>query len=228
MTAPERQIENQLIEKLQELKYAYRADIRDRAALEKNFRQKFDALNHVRLSDGEFQRLLDEIVTPDVFTAAHTLRNRNSTYYFANNNARHFAFNADERFLPVYEHALADNSKVKALDAFAEAFLAKCALAETISRYMVLVAGEQKLLMMRPYQIYAVKNIVECIDKNLGNGYVWHTNTRALVDRLLSDDAAEKVIVTSDAASPLLSRASEQNHSGSPAESSGTHGSSPY
>jgi type I restriction enzyme R subunit len=28
---------------------------------------------------------------------------------------------------------------------------------------------------MRPYQIYAVKNLVECIDKNLGNGYVWHT-----------------------------------------------------
>src|SRR3546814_3300807 len=44
-----------------------------------------------------------------------------------------------------------------------------------ISKYMVLVASEQKLLMMRPYQIYAVKNIVECIDKNLGNGYVWHT-----------------------------------------------------
>src|SRR3546814_19429047 len=44
-----------------------------------------------------------------------------------------------------------------------------------IIKYMVLVAIEQKLLMMRPYQIYAVKNIVECIDKNLGNGYVWHT-----------------------------------------------------
>jgi len=40
---------------------------------------------------------------------------------------------------------------------------------------MVLVASEQKLLMMRPYQIYAVKNIVECIEKSLGNGYVWHT-----------------------------------------------------
>ena len=118
-----------------------------------------------------------------------------------------------------------------------------------ISRYMVLVASEQKLLMMRPYQIYAVKNIVECIDENRGNGYVWHTtgsgktltsfkastllkanpaiekclfvvdrkdldrqtreefnrfqegcveentNTGALVRRLLSDDAADKVIV---------------------------------
>lgn len=54
------------------------ADIRDRAALEKNFREKFETLNHIHLTNGEFQRLLDEIVTPDVFTAAHTLRNRNS------------------------------------------------------------------------------------------------------------------------------------------------------
>ena len=78
MTTPERQLEDQFIEKLQGLKYEYRADIRDRAALEKNFREKFEALNHVHLTDGEFQRLLEEIVTPDVFTAAHTLRNRSS------------------------------------------------------------------------------------------------------------------------------------------------------
>jgi len=350
MTTPERQLEDQFIEKLQGLKYEYRADIRDRAALEKNFREKFESLNHVHLTDGEFKRLLDEIVTPDVFTAAHTLRNRNSftrddgtplnytlvnivdwckntfeavsqlrintdnshhrydvlvlingipvaqielktlginprraieqiveykndpgngytrtllcfvqlfivsnrdsTYYFANNNARHFAFNAEERFLPIYEHARPDNSKVKGLDAFAEAFLPKCVLAQMISRYMVLVASEQKLLVMRPYQIYAVKHIVDCIQRNLGNGYVWHTtgsgktltsfkastllkanptvdkcifvvdrkdldrqtrvefnrfqegcveentNTETLVRRLLSDDAADKVIVT--------------------------------
>lgn len=44
-----------------------------------------------------------------------------------------------------------------------------------ISRYMVLVAVEQKLLMMRPYQIYAVKAIVDCIHENCGNGYIWHT-----------------------------------------------------
>jgi type I restriction enzyme R subunit len=60
------------------LKYEYRTDIRDRAALERNFREMFEALNRVNLTDAEFQRLLDEIVTPDVFTAAHTLRNRNA------------------------------------------------------------------------------------------------------------------------------------------------------
>lgn len=32
-----------------------------------------------------------------------------------------------------------------------------------ISKYIVLVESEQKLLIMRPYQIYAVKAIVNCI-----------------------------------------------------------------
>ena len=272
---PERDLEEALVTKLQDLKYEYRPDIRDRAALEKNFRQKFESLNRITLTDGEFQRLLDEIVTPDVFTAARTLRERNSftrddgtplnytlvnikdwckntfeavnqlrintdnshhrydvillingvpivqielktlgisprrameqiveykndpgngytktllcflqlfivsnrdrTFYFANNNTRHFAFNAEERFLPVYEFADVDNKKVTHLDSFAETFLVKCTLGQTISRYMVLIASEQKLLMMRPYQIYAVKAIVDCITQNCGNGYIWHT-----------------------------------------------------
>jgi type I restriction enzyme R subunit len=78
MISAERQLEEELIAKLCDLKYVYREDIRDRAALERNFREKFEALNRVKLTDGEFQRLLDEIVTPDVYTAAHTLRHRNA------------------------------------------------------------------------------------------------------------------------------------------------------
>jgi type I restriction enzyme R subunit len=275
MTSLESQLEVQLIEKLHGLNYEVRPDIRDCAALQANFRQHFEALNRVRLTDAEFARLLDKLVTPDVFTASRTLRtinsftrddgtplnftlvnikdwckntfevvnqlkintdnshhrydvmllingvpavqielktlginprkameqivdykndpgngytrtllcfvqlfvvsNRDNTYYFANNNARHFSFNADERFLPIYQHADPDNKKVVHLHDFAENFLAKCTLGQMISRYMVLVASEQKLLMMRPYQIYAVKNIVQTIHQNSGNGYVWHT-----------------------------------------------------
>src|SRR6185295_19895017 len=74
----ERHLEEELIEKLNGLKYKQRTDIRDRAALERNFREKFQALNRVELTDGEFQRLLDEIITADVFTAARTLRGMNS------------------------------------------------------------------------------------------------------------------------------------------------------
>jgi type I restriction enzyme R subunit len=76
MIAPERQLEEALVAKLRDLKYEYRPDIRDRATLEANFRVKFEALNRVTLTDGEFQRLLDEIVTPDVYEAARSLRNR--------------------------------------------------------------------------------------------------------------------------------------------------------
>ncbi|NIJ64103.1 type I restriction enzyme R subunit [Sphingomonas leidyi] len=275
MATPERDLEANLVNKLRDLKYEYRSDIRDRATLEQNFRTKFEALNRVSLTDSEFTRLLDEIVTPDVFIAARILRERNTfirddgtplnytlvnirdwcknsfevvsqlrintnnshhrydvillingvpvvqielktlgvsprramehiveykndpgngytktilcfiqlfivsnrdrTFYFANNNARHFAFNAEERFLPVYEFADVDNKKIVRLDSFAETFLVKCTLGQTISRYMVLVASEQKLLMMRPYQVYAVKAIVDSIAQDCGNGYVWHT-----------------------------------------------------
>ena len=52
MTTPERQLEEQFIEKLRSLKYEYRPDIRDRAALEKNFREKFESLNRVQLTEG--------------------------------------------------------------------------------------------------------------------------------------------------------------------------------
>ena len=71
-------IESGFIGKLQELKYQYRPDITDRATLEANFRQKFEDLNCVHLTDSEFARLLEELVTPDVFTASKTLRTRNS------------------------------------------------------------------------------------------------------------------------------------------------------
>ena len=74
----EQDIAPALIETLGDLKYTYRPDIRDRAALEANFRQHFATLNRVRLADAKFARLLERIVTPDVPAAAQRLRERNS------------------------------------------------------------------------------------------------------------------------------------------------------
>jgi type I restriction enzyme, R subunit len=184
------------------------------------------------------------------FIQLFVVSNHTNTYYFANNRSQHFAFNADEQFLPVYQWAADDNKKITHLFDFTEKFLAKCTLGEMISRYMVLVESEQKLMVMRPYQIYAVKAIVDCIHQNRGNGYIWHTtgsgktltsfkastllkdnpdiekclfvvdrkdldrqtreefnkfqencveentNTETLVRRMLSEDYADKVIVT--------------------------------
>lgn len=70
----EQEIEQKLVERLGDLKYTYRSDIRDRTSLEGNFRQKFETLNRVRLTDAEFARLRDEIINADVFQAAKTLR----------------------------------------------------------------------------------------------------------------------------------------------------------
>ena len=74
----EQGIEQLPIGKLGDLKYTYRPDVRDRATLEQNFRQQFEDLNKVNLSDSKFSGLLEEIITPDVFNAARTLRERNS------------------------------------------------------------------------------------------------------------------------------------------------------
>lgn len=101
--------------------------------------------------------------------------NRSNTIYFANNKKQHFQFNADEQFLPIYHLADEKNYKIKHLEDFTEHFLKKCTLGEMISKYMVLVETEQKLLVMRPYQIYAVKAIDDCVKQNRGNGFIWHT-----------------------------------------------------
>jgi len=88
----ENNIEAGFIGKLLSLQYEYRRDITDRATLEKNFREKFEALNRVRLTDSEFARLLDEIITPDVFTAAKTVRSINAfTHTFSSSRLRVFA-----------------------------------------------------------------------------------------------------------------------------------------
>lgn len=74
----EAQIEQNFVRKLTDLKYVYRDDIRDKQALHDNFRQKFQELNQVHLSDAEFNRLMDSIITSDVFTSAKILRTKNT------------------------------------------------------------------------------------------------------------------------------------------------------
>ena len=86
------------------------------------------------------------------FIQLFIVSNRSNTFYFANNKDRHFQFNADEQFLPIYQLADEENLKITHLEPFSEKFLSKCTLGEMIAKYMVLVESEQKILVMRPYQ----------------------------------------------------------------------------
>ena len=67
------------------------------------------------------------------------------------------------------------NHKINELMHFAEVFLSQHHLIEMISQYMVILEDAKRLMVMRPYQIYAVKNIIKHIHTRADNGYIWHT-----------------------------------------------------
>ena len=69
-------LEQQFIGQLEGLKYAHRPDIRDREALHTNFRGQFESLNRCKLTNKEFDRLLQQIIKADVFLASRSLRER--------------------------------------------------------------------------------------------------------------------------------------------------------
>ncbi len=56
------------------------------------------------------------------FMQLFIVSNRTNTYYFANNKNQHFAFNADEQFLPVYQWADEDNKKITHLTDLPKSF----------------------------------------------------------------------------------------------------------
>jgi type I restriction enzyme, R subunit len=64
------------------------------------------------------------------FMQLFIVSNSNRTIYFANNKNQHFAFNADEQFLPIYELADENNKKINYLEEFADKFLKSVRLAK--------------------------------------------------------------------------------------------------
>lgn len=109
------------------------------------------------------------------FTQLFIVSNETKTCYFTNNNSNFFKFDEKEQFLPVYTYADENNRKIVNLYEFAKTFLQKCRLGKMIGKYMVLVQTERRVLIMRPYQIYAVEKIMKAVEDNKGNGYIWHT-----------------------------------------------------
>ena len=69
------------------------------------------------------------------------------------------------------------NQRINNLSEFTKSFLNSCQIAKVISRYMVVNQTEKKLMVMRPYQIYAVEKLVERATETRNNGYVWHASS---------------------------------------------------
>lgn len=61
------------------------------------------------------------------------------------------------------------------LAAIAYFFFDQCNLGKMISKYIVLHEGDKCLMVLRPYQFYAVERILERVENSNKNGYIWHT-----------------------------------------------------
>jgi type I restriction enzyme R subunit len=48
--------------------FQYRPDIKDNTTLNQNFREKFEALNRVKLTDNEFKRILEQIIKLNLYS----------------------------------------------------------------------------------------------------------------------------------------------------------------
>lgn len=115
------------------------------------------------------------------------------TKYFANTDREllfsHTFFWTDEK-----------NERISNLSDFTSTFLEKCHISKVIARYMVINDTEKTLMVMRPYQIYAVEALVKRALETNNNGFIWHTTgsgktlTSFKVSQILANEPSIKKV----------------------------------
>ena len=100
------------------------------------------------------------------FIQIFVISNGVNTKYYANNRKQSFKFTS-------YWTDKANN-KITDLHEFTAEFLEPCHIAKMIANYTVL-AETKTLMLLRPYQYYAVEAIVDKVKNSSDGGYIWHT-----------------------------------------------------
>ena len=90
-------------------------------------------------------------------------------------NTRYFANNPNSGYKFTFNWTDADNVPFNELEKFATSFFDKCTLGKIIGKYIVLHEGDKCLMVLRPYQFYAVEKILDRVVNSNDNGYIWHT-----------------------------------------------------
>jgi len=112
------------------------------------------------------------------FVQLFIISNGVNTKYFSN-----FGSNPQE-YLQTFHWTDESNKPLNnILNGFTDAFLEPCHVSKMICKYIVLNQTEKKLMVMRPYQYYAVESIIKKVVDNQilngynieKNGYIWHT-----------------------------------------------------
>lgn len=90
-------------------------------------------------------------------------------------NTRYFANNPNGGYKFTFNWTDKGNNAFNDLNMFANFFFDKCTLGKIISKYVILHEGEKSLMVLRPYQYYAVEEIINRVENTNKNGYIWHT-----------------------------------------------------
>lgn len=131
------------------------------------------------------------------FVQFFVISNGVDTKYFANSDA-------DLSFQYTFYWSDKENNRCSNLQDFTMFFLPKCWVAKMISKYMILDKITKTLMIMRPYQVFAVEALLDRAQGN-HNGYVWHTTGSGktltsfkLAQLLRTQEAISKVIFLVD------------------------------
>lgn len=90
-------------------------------------------------------------------------------------NTRYYANNRKQEYKQTFYWADRENQLITQLEDFADRFLEKCHVSKMICKYIVLHESDKVLMVLRPYQYYAVEAILERVRTTDKNGYIWHT-----------------------------------------------------
>lgn len=134
-------------------------------------------------------------------------------------NTKYYANNRKQDFKQTFFWAEEDNTLITQLDAFADAFLEKCHVSKMISKYIVLHESHKILMVLRPYQYYAVEAIDARVKAGRKNGYIWHTTGSGktltsfkAAQVLIENPKVDKVVFVVDRADLDYQTTKEFNH----------------
>ena len=96
-------------------------------------------------------------------------------FVISNRDHTHYYSTGTSNFEFTFPWADFENKHIHKIDAFAANFLNHPHITKMLTEYMVILEVEKRLMVLRPYQIYAVQQIIQRVQNNNKNGYIWHT-----------------------------------------------------
>ncbi|MGQ4004786.1 type I restriction endonuclease subunit R [Francisellaceae bacterium CB300] len=90
-------------------------------------------------------------------------------------NTKYYANNKNQSFKQTFFWADTDNKLMTNLGQFTKYFLERCHISKMICKYIVISASQKSMMILRPYQYYAVDKIIDRVKNSNKNGYIWHT-----------------------------------------------------